>query len=241
MSSNVRSGHTVMERSHLTKPYPMYGAKWPIGLRYTLMPYRSSSLEIWRQLFDVYEPATLNDSNDQLPIWIDAVCIDQENIDERTKQVRRMRSIYRDAERVVIWLGGFNEPSDKDVENTLDMLGVGKGDHEGMPAAALAVMAFIADRNNTVSDYDLFFRTDPGNNIVAWAEIQKLFNRPWFKRLWIIQELNVSRHAIVLWIELSYLGMSSTPRPPILLIPPLQSERKSSEFFLGWGQIMVSE
>jgi hypothetical protein len=172
MSSNVRSGHTVMERSHLALSYVLGEVADRARIYVNAKPFfvtrnLAAALRCLR-------PATLNDSNDQLPIWIDAVCIDQENIDERTKQVRRMRSIYRDAERVVIWLGGFNEPSDKDVENTLDMLGVGKGDHEGMPAAALAIMAFIADRNNTVSDYDLFFRTDPGNNIVAWAEIQKL-------------------------------------------------------------------
>jgi hypothetical protein len=185
-------------------------------------------------------PATLNDSYDQWPIWIDAVCIDQENIDERTKQVRRMRSIYRDAERVVIWLGGFNEPSDKDAENTLDMLGVRKGDHEGMPAAVLAIMTFIADRNNTASDYDLFFQTDPGNNIVAWAEIQKLFYRPWFKRLWIIQELNVSRHAIVLWdrIELPWDVLNSTATYIIDSIPAAPAEIERIFPWMGANNVL---
>lgn len=38
-------------------------------------------------------------------IWIDALCIDQKNFDERHRQVLRMRDIYRQAEIVIAWLG----------------------------------------------------------------------------------------------------------------------------------------
>lgn len=39
------------------------------------------------------------------PIWIDALCIDQNDIDDRARQVSQMRQIYASATRVVIWLG----------------------------------------------------------------------------------------------------------------------------------------
>ena len=38
-------------------------------------------------------------------IWVDAVCIDQTNLDERAKQVRIMRYIYGHAQILHIWLG----------------------------------------------------------------------------------------------------------------------------------------
>ncbi|TIC91658.1 Heterokaryon incompatibility protein 6, OR allele [Colletotrichum higginsianum] len=38
-------------------------------------------------------------------LWVDALCIDQNNIKERTKQVRIMRHIYFRAASVVVWLG----------------------------------------------------------------------------------------------------------------------------------------
>jgi len=41
----------------------------------------------------------------QFPIWIDALCINQSNIDERTHQVAFMRQIYSGASSVIIWLG----------------------------------------------------------------------------------------------------------------------------------------
>ncbi len=38
-------------------------------------------------------------------LWIDAVCINQADLNERNEQVRKMRSIYRQAVRVIIWIG----------------------------------------------------------------------------------------------------------------------------------------
>jgi hypothetical protein len=38
-------------------------------------------------------------------LWIDAICIDQSNLDERGHQVRQMSSIYQRSEQVVVWLG----------------------------------------------------------------------------------------------------------------------------------------
>jgi hypothetical protein len=40
-------------------------------------------------------------------LWVDALCIDQDNIEERNQQVTQMRDIYREggAKRVVVWLG----------------------------------------------------------------------------------------------------------------------------------------
>lgn len=45
-------------------------------------------------------------------IWVDAVCINQADLDERSKQVSRMKNIYQQAFNVVIWLGEENEPSE---------------------------------------------------------------------------------------------------------------------------------
>lgn len=38
-------------------------------------------------------------------LWIDAVCIDQTDHREKSRQVAQMGDIYRDAERVLVWLG----------------------------------------------------------------------------------------------------------------------------------------
>jgi len=44
-----------------------------------------------------------------LPIWIDAICINQEDISERNSQLRMMSHIYFRAKRVLVWLGAEYE------------------------------------------------------------------------------------------------------------------------------------
>ncbi|KAI1160833.1 heterokaryon incompatibility protein-domain-containing protein [Nemania serpens] len=44
-------------------------------------------------------------------LWIDAICINQDNLAERAYQVNLMRHIYQTACRVLIWLGGDSEDS----------------------------------------------------------------------------------------------------------------------------------
>ena len=46
-------------------------------------------------------------------IWIDAICINQEDIQERSAQVQRMARIYGKANRVIVWLGPEADQSDE--------------------------------------------------------------------------------------------------------------------------------
>jgi hypothetical protein len=43
-------------------------------------------------------------------IFIDALCINQEDVQERGQQVKLMRQIYRDAEEVIAWLNTRLDP-----------------------------------------------------------------------------------------------------------------------------------
>lgn len=47
-----------------------------------------------------------------LPLWIDAICINQADVEERSRQVRLMRTIFRQASRVLMWVGEGDEYSD---------------------------------------------------------------------------------------------------------------------------------
>ncbi|KAK4078338.1 uncharacterized protein Triagg1_3354 [Trichoderma aggressivum f. europaeum] len=54
----------------------------------------------------------LRHTKDERTLWIDAICINQNNIPERNQQVSIMKDIYRKARHVVIWLGAADEDSD---------------------------------------------------------------------------------------------------------------------------------
>lgn len=65
-----------------------------------------------------------------LPIWIDAVCIDQTNVEERNAQVARMAQVYADATKVYVWLGEGDYTEDNArVETMLDCLGQSRHVH----------------------------------------------------------------------------------------------------------------
>jgi len=48
-------------------------------------------------------------------IWADAICINQEDTEERSSQARLMKDIYQLASSVIIWLGGPIEVNSKDI------------------------------------------------------------------------------------------------------------------------------
>jgi hypothetical protein len=106
-----------------------------------------------KEMRDCYNPRTL---------WIDAVCIDQDNIDERTRQVRIMPFIYRRATKVLVWLG----PEDSEVSEVLSKLGSNSLD---------------AIRNS----------------VDLRLQIGRLCRRDYWRRLWIIQEVEVAVEILV--------------------------------------------
>jgi hypothetical protein len=54
-------------------------------------------------LFNFLQVASVQFANQNL--WIDALCINQDNLDEKNHQVRRMATIYKSCECVLVWLG----------------------------------------------------------------------------------------------------------------------------------------
>jgi hypothetical protein len=47
----------------------------------------------------------------RFPIWIDAICINQQDNEEKDHQVQHMGEIYRNAKLVVVWLGPSKDNS----------------------------------------------------------------------------------------------------------------------------------
>lgn len=58
---------------------------------------------VTKSLNDVLHRLRLRDK--QRTVWIDGVCINQGDVEERGHQVRLMGDVYKWAQRVVIWLG----------------------------------------------------------------------------------------------------------------------------------------
>ncbi|KAL2061852.1 hypothetical protein VTL71DRAFT_7230 [Oculimacula yallundae] len=149
--------------------------------------------------------STAGERGRQLPLWVDAICINQNDVEERDDQVRRMKDIYESAEWVIIWLGNYHEPCDEKIVINESRWGIdnsGRAPEADTGAAtqlALCLGYMLDDpaKDQTFPDGTKNYPSEV-TNLQAWAQLARLFQRPWFERLWIIQEISVSQRAMVL-------------------------------------------
>jgi len=70
----------------------------------------------------VLRPLRFTKDAGTIPIWIDALCINQSDLDERGAQVAMMMFIYAQAECVHVWLGDKMGPSADAMETLQQVL-----------------------------------------------------------------------------------------------------------------------
>ena len=130
-------------------------------------------------------------------IWADAICINQEDIDERGSQVRLMKDIYRRASSVVIWLGEAIEVDGKDLWPIPSLL---EAAQKNLKRTELPIRHGTKDWVRYVLRPDYTTSGDLDNK--RWNRTIKslilLLHRPWFLRTWIVQEVALASHALVM-------------------------------------------
>ena len=124
-------------------------------------------------------------------LWIDAICVNQQDLPERSKQVARMADIYTLAKEVLVWLGPEADNSTSALETLRNM-------------GNLVEIDFAANTMSPSSNAryrDEIDLSNPSRKLLCTAErympIHLLFGRPWFERLWIQQEIRLATSAII--------------------------------------------
>jgi hypothetical protein len=176
----------------------------------------------------------IRDPKSQLIIWADGICINQVDIEEKTAQVRHMGSIYELATHTIIFLGEATEGS----AAVMNALLPTKSSFNTRRGSGLLLNASRVDVSVAAyrSDIQLVGKRwkqweggmIPGslshetklNNIQRLAE-EHILQRPWFARVWVLQELILSPDP---WVQLGTCRvrwnvfcaqlLSPPPRPP---------------------------
>ena len=115
-------------------------------------------------------------------LWIDAICINQDDHEERSSQVLLMRHIYKHAIRVVVWLG-ISTPENVSALNLLKEM-----------------VQFNADKMPSQSDIAKvrnYLDTDESAKEALSYLYSDLMTQAWWGRVWVIQEVAVSSRATV--------------------------------------------
>ncbi|KAI0866601.1 heterokaryon incompatibility protein-domain-containing protein [Xylaria cubensis] len=121
-------------------------------------------------------------------LWIDAICVNQEDLEERGRQVERMATLYSCARRVVVWLGAGTRSSQFGLQ-TLETLRSKISYDIEKDLAYPPIQAGIPwTAEDPIIPYD-------ENSIKA---IISLLQRQWFERLWIVQEIRLANDQAVI-------------------------------------------
>jgi hypothetical protein len=119
-------------------------------------------------------------------IWIDAVCINQDDSKEKSWQVRMMKEIYLNAKSSIGWLGLADEVSRLAIGTVWE-------------AKLYLDFAWAFGKMEIVKDIFSRITTDVvlapvSGNLRRNAAISLLLDRPFFARTWIHQEVMVAKH-----------------------------------------------
>ncbi|XEV05006.1 hypothetical protein FSHL1_010293 [Fusarium sambucinum] len=122
------------------------------------------------------------------PVWIDALCINQDDIDERQCQVSAMDRVYGGADRVLIWLGA----------PTPDLMA-------GLKATERIAQVATRESKRIIKNqqFDFCCRMEDMESRYGLAPLTmeeidglvSLFQYSWFSRVWIIQEVSLAKEA----------------------------------------------
>ena len=99
--------------------------------------------------------------SETVSLWVDAVCINQQDLDEKNAQIPLMNLIYAFANRLTVWLG----PEADDSSHAMETL------HDLGSTSPYEKLGLLSHRSTQA--------------------LQKLLGRPWWTRVWIIQELAI--------------------------------------------------
>lgn len=95
-------------------------------------------------------------------LWVDAVCINQSDHDEKAWQVRMMDKIYKSATEVHVWLGPADDTS----------------------RFGIMAIRYFTDPATTPTAAPWYST----NSDLYASGLSSLLERPWFSRIWTIQE-----------------------------------------------------
>ncbi|KAF7620667.1 hypothetical protein AFLA_005969 [Aspergillus flavus NRRL3357] len=103
-------------------------------------------------------------------LWIDAICINQGDEDEKAQQIQFMPMIYGQASQVIVWLGETADQSDK----------------------ALETIRLAAD-DEPSEDKPTDIQQEMNHTAIV-----RLLERPWFRRIWVLQEVHAAQDILLI-------------------------------------------
>jgi Heterokaryon incompatibility protein (HET) len=163
--------HTTLEEA---PPYVALSYTWGDAVGSSPILVNSDTVTVTRNLRHALlhlRPECGEEVGD-LVMWIDAICINQDDISERNTQIANMRAIYQHAASVAVWLG-------------LEKSG------------SAAAIRMTRDLNACQAKEEVMALLDSPEAKGHLEYLVTLFRRQYWWRIWVIQEVSCAKSAIV--------------------------------------------
>jgi len=147
------------------KPITILSFKSVSSKSRSLRDFRPFRILTKTNLFDALQ--RLRDPEHQITLYVNALCIDHDNMDEKYPQQARTQEIFNRASNVIVWLGIETDES----------------------KMAFDFIPKVLD----VNSFEKLVKEE--RNSKYWDALAKLLRNPLFSRRWLIQELAVARNA----------------------------------------------
>ena len=128
--------------------------------------------------------------------WIDSLCINQADLAERSAQVHIMGDIYRSATNVFVWLGGDELG---EAETIISMCQTMSAEFMQQTDNGNKPMSTVRKIPNMFEPGVLESMGLPPGMDNSWTTFARFWDRRWFHRAWIIQEVTLTESPRFWW------------------------------------------
>lgn len=113
--------------------------------------------------------------------WVDAICINQNDDEEKTHQIRLMNKVYRKADKVLVWLGLALKPEWQElIPRAIELMPLLVEENARHQRWSLET-SLVVDRKLSYLGRDV------------WEAIMHVLRNPYFQRVWIVQEVALAK------------------------------------------------
>ncbi|KAH0496270.1 hypothetical protein TgHK011_003641 [Trichoderma gracile] len=161
-------------------PYEAISYVWGTSDRLFTLLCDGAVLPLTQSIRDALVRVRLPDRARRL--WADQICINQDDVAERSQQVKLMNAVYKNASKVLVWLGRDVDGVAADAVRMVHHLDEVFRDDEAHEAFKIAHEEHLAMQSAE-----------------RWVPLAKLTKLPWFHRIWIVQEIGTTAPATLYW------------------------------------------
>ncbi|KAF2965356.1 hypothetical protein GQX73_g8237 [Xylaria multiplex] len=212
--------HTTLDENVI--PYEAVSYTWGTSSQPLRVKLQGKRLAVTVNLWHLLK--SIRHIQEDRYLWIDAIAINQDDNLERGHQVQRMKAIYGGAERVIVYLGEQTGSTRILMESLTALQKTVSGSH------------WVSDDQRWQTAWgrvqnEIQFQHDHTAKETQREGLQELLERPWFRRVWILQEVAYARRVLI------YCGTTAV-RAQIFAMAPIILDVELSDHVAAVFELM---